>query len=975
MTSNINLNTKSHYTLLNSTLSPKEIVHFSKEHKLGAAAICDQEVMYGAYEFYKLCKQEGIKPIIGLELFDNDKSYSLFAINFNGYKRLMHHSSAVKAYKQSPIFTDDDYANLIIVDKSDSNELKKFENYYRTEDLPFHKSRYLNKRDAKAVQVMNAIRDAIVLDKSELKHEGNDYMRTPDQIEQEATALQLANLKKIVDMIDVVIDYPNKDIYKYKTPNGISPRLFLESLCKQGLIDRLGVEHVTNEYVSRVLYELEVISKQGFEDYFLITWDFIKWAKEQGIVVGPGRGSAAGSLVSYALCITDVDPIEYNLLFERFLNPERLSMPDIDVDIEDENRERVIDYVYKKYGGTHVAHITTFSTLKIKMALRDVGRALGIPLRDVDGISKSIRNPSDTVEQALKADPVLRLRQVDFPELFDICSVILDSPRQVGTHAAGIVLGNDELETRVPLQSGINGLSMTQYSMDHLEELGLLKMDFLGLRNLTIIKEILSKIEKHKGVAIHPKDIPMDDEKTFKLLQSASTSGIFQLESPGMRNVLKRMRPTELEDIVATSSLFRPGPQDNIPTYIERKHGREVVSYLHPDVEKYVKSTYGIIVYQEQVMQIAQEVAGFSLGRADILRRAMGKKDMDKMESLKIDFIAQAQTRGYEKAKAEEIYEYIYRFAQYGFNRSHAVAYSIIGYWLSYLKANFPLEFMASLLSSVVGSEAKIKEYIMESKKYGIKLLQPSINNSFHKFAIQGDCLRYPLLAIRNVGQAAFLKLVRERMNEPFTEYFSTVARLSHASANKKTIEFLIWSGAFDELGVNRTSAFKNLEQALNYKDMISTTKQQSLDFGIIDKPNFIVYPIDEQMEQEKELEALGFNLKYDAMSTLKEELRTHNVNFSDISEVLKDPTPKKRFEVFCHIDKLRTITTKKGTPMAFVSISDDTGSSEGVIFSGNYDNVIPHIKVKDVHLLGVSINTNGGIIINKVFTKEDHNV
>ncbi len=586
---------------------------------------------------------------------------------------------------------------------------------------------YIRKEDKAAYRCLKAIKagekltdapaeDLPDLDLKPLEEMQNIYREHPE-------ALQAS--VEIAEQCRVDVSLGQTRLPSFPTPDGTSADDYLTDICMEGLRSRFGKPD--ERYLRRIQYELDVIKRMKFSDYFLIVWDFMKHAHEKGIVTGPGRGSAAGSLVAYVLYITDVDPIKHHLLFERFLNPERVSMPDIDIDFPDTRRDEVIQYVQQKYGAMHVAQIITFGTLAAKAALRDVGRVFGVSPKEADQLAKLIPSrPGMTLDEARQQSPQLdkRLRESSLlQQVYSIARKIEGLPRHASTHAAGVVLSEEPLTDVVPLQEGHEGIYLTQYAMDHLEDLGLLKMDFLGLRNLTLIESITSMIEKEENIKIDLSSISYSDDKTFSLLSKGDTTGIFQLESAGMRSVLKRLKPSGLEDIVAVNALYRPGPMENIPLFIDRKHGRAPVHYPHEDLRSILEDTYGVIVYQEQIMMIASRMAGFSLGEADLLRRAVSKKKKEILDRERSHFVEGCLKKEYSVDTANEVYDLIVKFANYGFNRSHAVAYSMIGCQLAYLKAHYPLYFMCGLLTSVIGNEDKISQYLYEAKGSGIRIL------------------------------------------------------------------------------------------------------------------------------------------------------------------------------------------------------------------------------------------------------------
>lgn len=585
----------------------------------------------------------------------------------------------------------------------------------------------------------------------------------------------LAESGEIAARCHAEIDMHQQLLPRFPLPKGEEAATVLRETAYRGLKAR-GLDEQP-EYQERLSYELNVITEMGFADYFLIVWDVMKYAREHDILTGPGRGSAAGSLVSYALQITDVDPILYNLLFERFLNPERVTMPDIDLDFPDNKRDEVISYVVAKYGEQHVAQIGTFGTLAAKAAIRDTARTFGLNSVQLSEWAKLIPSTLGiTLEKALKDNPRLE-KHIHFSRknemIWEIACAIEGLPRHISTHAAGIVISDEPLVDQVPLQKGSQDALLTQYAMGDLEQIGLLKMDFLGLRNLNLLDRVLRAVNYNRKLKLTLKDIPLNDELTLQLFKRGDTTGVFQFESDGIRRVLRNLEPTSFEDIVAVDALYRPGPMEQIDTFIARKHGRQTISYPHKDLKSILEVTYGVIVYQEQIMQVASTMAGFSLGEADLLRRAVSKKKADVLNEQREKFVSGAKQKGYQEQSAQEVYDLILRFANYGFNRSHAAAYSKIAFQLAYLKAHFPAEFMAALLSSVFGNDAKIGQYVSEAKKYGIKMLAPSINSSHYYFQVEGNTsIRYSFRVIRKVPNKFILELLEERKRAPFVDFF-----------------------------------------------------------------------------------------------------------------------------------------------------------------------------------------------------------
>jgi DNA polymerase III subunit alpha len=728
---------------------------------------------------------------------------------------------------------------------------------------------------------------------------------------------------------------------KYPVPEKKNSYDYLVELCDKGAKKRY--KELNDVIQNRLEYELNVIRNMNFEDYFLIVWDFMKFAHEQKMITGPGRGSAAGSLVAYVLEITDVDPIHHELIFERFLNPERVTMPDIDIDFPDNRRDEVLKYVAEKYGTDYVAQIVTFGTLAAKAAIRDAGRVMDFPPSVIDQTAKNIPSrPGISLSNALKESAGLKQAYTSderVKKLIEIAMTLEGLPRHVSTHAAGVVLSGTPLVQSVPLQSGHDGIPLTQYSMEWLEAAGLLKMDFLGLRNLSLIENILLSIEKSEEIKISLNDIPFTDQKTFQLLSQGDTTGVFQLESDGMRKVLQQLKPTEFEDIVAVNALYRPGPMQNIPDYIAGKHGLQKVIYLHPDLEPILKTTYGVIVYQEQIMQIATKAAGFTLGEADLLRRAVGKKKRDILMKEREHFVAGCLKQGYDEKSADALYDLIVRFADYGFPRSHAVAYSVIAYQLAYLKANYTTHFMAALLSSVIGNHEKVDQYIKESVQKGLPVYPPSIQKSKAIFTPEEKGIRFGLLAVKNVGLNAIKYLMEESRKEPFEDLFDICSRCPQKIVNKRTLESLIFAGALDEFGEDRATLLATLETAVEYGEEVQEISRKNQMYFFDDdinlpKPSYVqVQPFQDSEKLKFEKEALGFFFSSHPLERFRPVLNDWGA--SRIGQ-LENKNTSVRLGVL--VDKVRVIKTKKGELMAFLTVSDESGETEGVVFPKVYE-------------------------------------
>ena len=737
---------------------------------------------------------------------------------------------------------------------------------------------------------------------------------------------------------------------QYKVPEGYTYESYLRKLAVEGL-ERRFKEHGIKDgeerqkYLRRLNYELEVISKMGFPGYFLIVWDFINWAKENRIPVGPGRGSAAGSLVAYALGITDIDPLRFNLLFERFLNPERISMPDIDVDICQENRDRVIEYVREKYGEDRVCQIVTFGTMKTKMVVRDVGRVLGIPHKDVDKLAKLIPDDASSIEDVLKKAPEIK-EQMEKDEtlrrLLHIASRLQGLVRQTGVHAAGVVIAPKRLTDFIPLARSKDGDVTTQYDMAHIEALGLLKMDFLGLKTLTIIDRTVKLIKERHGVQVELAKLPLDDEETFKLLRRGNTVGVFQLESKGMRNLMRKLKPSRFEDIIALVALYRPGPLGSgmVDSYIRRKHGEEPVNYPFPELEPILKETYGLFIYQEQIMQIANVLAGYSLGEADILRRAMGKKKKDIMEKQRSMFVTRAVERGYPKEKVERLFNDIAKFAEYGFNKSHSTAYAILAYVTAYLKAHYPKEFMATMMSIDYAKTDEVVKLVKDCKENDIPVLPPDVNRSDALFSIEEGGIRFGLAGVKGVGEKAATHIVDVRKaGGEFKDIYDFCERVDLRIVNRKVLESLIKAGAFDSTGVSRAVNLAVLDKAMSVAQSVQKTKSVGLmnlfgsDATVIKKEFPSVPEWSERVKLEYERQSIGFYLSGHPLLEYKAFIR-FGFNSTSEKDDWKDGQEVRLVGAITDVSLKRT---QKGEVWANVELLDLDGTVSLLVFPQVY--------------------------------------
>ncbi|HLU22523.1 MAG TPA: DNA polymerase III subunit alpha [Bacillaceae bacterium] len=1006
------------YSLLSSTISIPALVKQAKEYDYKALAITDHNTLYGVLSFYKACVQAKIKPIIGMtadiEGTESNHTYSiiLLARNNNGYKNLLKISSVIKtspdkrisikwlkAYSKGLIAISPgengeiestllagniEQASIIannlksvfepgsfylsLQNHGEENLIAEIEKISQQQSIPYvatNDVRYLHKGDRFASDCMAAIRDGFKLHEIEIHHAGEKYFKNQEEMislfSQYRDAIH--NTMEIVDKCNVMIETNQQLLPKYPLPEGETAATALKKLCYSEIEKR---QLSTNpEYIKRLKYELSIIDKMGFNDYFLIVWDFMKYAREQHILTGPGRGSAAGSLVSYLLGITDIDPLEHGLLFERFLNPERVSMPDIDIDFPDHRRDDVIQYVMNKYGKLHVAQIITFGTFAAKAALRDTARVFGLSSQEMEQLSKFIPGRLGiTLKDAYKESKGLQEFVAASEQkrlLYETALKLEGLPRHTSTHAAGVVISEQPLTDLIPIQGGEAGTYLTQFPMEELEEIGLLKMDFLGLRNLTLIEQILKSIEYRVKKKIQIKEIPLHDEKTFALLRRGDTTGIFQLESEGMRKVLRQLKPTQFEDIVAVNALYRPGPMENIPEYIAGKHGKKIVEYLHPDLEPILKITYGVIVYQEQIMQIASKMAGFSLGEADLLRRAVSKKKKEVLDKERNHFVKGACQKGYSEEVANKTYDLIVRFANYGFNRSHAVAYSHISWQLSYLKANYPLDFMAALLTSAIGNDDKIASYISEAKNMGMEILPPSINASQFRFLPEQNGIRYSLSAIRSIGATAYREIMKARKTAPFKDLFDFCLRVSAKAVNRKVLESLVYSGAFDEFGQDRAVLLASLDIALEHAELMRPTEAETDLFEDDElfqlKPKYIERePIGIAEKLQLEKQALGVYIS-DHPTSMYERV------FLEAGTIpLIQLTPgQRKVSSGVYITNVKPIRTKKGDLMAFVTISDPSGEMDAVAFPDTYKNYLSTCKEGEIVLINGNIEERSG--------------
>ena len=1043
----VHLHVHSEFSLLDGANRIKDLPVRAKELGMDAIAITDHGVMFGVIDFYKACLANGVKPIIGCEVyvaprtrFDKepniDNKYNhliLLAKNNDGYKNLSKLVSLgfIDGYYYKPRIDKElleKYHDGLIccsaclageisqaILKGDMQKAEESamwfknlfgEDYYlevqanslgeqllvnqqlismsKKLNIPLvatNDSHYLRKEDYYNHEVLLCVQTGKrMTDEDRMSFSTNDYyIKSPEEMEEYFSNIPevLENTVKIADKCNVTFDFGHTILPNYDVPEEFETHYdYLRKLSSDGMIQRYGND-IPKEIRDREEYELSVIKKMGYVDYFLIVWDYINWAKSQGIPVGPGRGSGAGSIVAYSIGITDIDPIKYSLIFERFLNPERISMPDFDVDFCYERRQEVIDYVSRKYGHDHVSQIITFGTMSARMVIRDVGRALDVSYAETDKLAKMIPNEVHiTIKKAMEQNKELsNLYESDdqIHKLLDIAMGLEGLPRQASTHACGIVITKDPVDTYVPLYVRDNLIS-TQFIMTTLEELGLLKMDFLGLRTLTVIQDTINLVKQNLGIdVVYDKD--MNDPKVYKLWQDGNTVGIFQFESQGITNFMKELKPDCLEDIVAGVSLYRPGPMDQIPRYIANKKDPEHAVYTHPALKPILKVTYGCMVYQEQVMQIVRDLAGYSLGRADLVRRAMGKKKLDVMAKEREYFI-HGQTdengniiipgcvrNGIDEQSANKIFDEMAEFAKYAFNKSHAAAYAVVSYRTAYLKAYYPAELMAATLNSFLGNLDKAPIYIDECKRLNIQILKPEINKSYTKFTVEDGKIRFGLGGIKNVGFAVLDAIVKNREeNGPFKDLPDFCERMQNDSVNKKCIESLIKSGAMDEFNQTRATLLASFEDIV---DSINTSSKHTLKGQItmfdmamgseeeqeLDKIKYKYTILNEYSEKEllsMEKEMLGLYITGHPLESLRNEIENQtNINTLKMAEakeeeletgkiIYKDGQNVKFAGIISSIKKKYTKSNKL---MAFITIEDLYGSCEIIVFENCYMN------------------------------------
>ncbi len=1060
----VHLHVHTEYSLLDGFCKIDGLAKRVKELGQPAAAITDHGVMYGAIDFYRACKAEGIKPIIGCEVYVTPPGRSRFdrvheldaesrhlvllCRNEEGYKNLSYmvskahmegfyikpridmellreHSGGLialsaclageipkrlmngeyenaKAYalEMRDIFGEDGFY-LELQDHGIRNQAVVNQGLLRIHEetgIPLvctNDCHYLAPEDAESHDVLLCIQTGkMVEDENRMRYEPqNFYVRSTDEMEKLFSHYPdaIANTERVAELCNLEFTFGKYHLPEFRVPDGETSNTYIRKLCEEGFGERYQGKHL--EYHERMEYELDVIEKMGFLDYFLIVADFVAYARAHDVPVGPGRGSAAGSMVAYCLYITSIDPMKYNLTFERFLNPERVSMPDIDLDFGDIRRDEVVDYVRRKYGEDRVAQIVTFGTMAARNAIRDVGRVLNMPYADVDVVAKQVpvgpNNQHITLDDALRLSKALKDMYDQDPKvtkLIDTAKALEGIPRHASTHAAGVVITKNPVYTYVPLSRNDETI-VCQYNMVTLEQLGLLKVDFLGLRNMTLLDDTVKMVQQ-RNPDFRLEDIPEDDPAVYDMLTQGKTGGVFQMESAGMTSVCMRLRPQSIEDLTAIVALFRPGPMESIPRFIACKHDPSLVTYKHPSLMPILSVTYGCIVYQEQVMQVFQQLAGYSLGQADMVRRAMSKKKAKDIAREQEAFlhgdpergITGCVANGIPEDIARAIYDEIYDFANYAFNKAHAVCYAVVAYQTAWFKNHYPKEYMAALLTSVLDSQTKVPAYIGECREMGIALLPPDVNHSEDSFTVEEGGIRFGLVAIKNIGRGFIQNMVKERETKgAFTSFQDFCQRMYGGDMNKRALENLIRAGTFDSLGAYRSQLLSISDKLL---DSISDSKRQNVDgqldfFGMsasavqkpaaVHLPNIPEFALEERLRQEKEI--TGMYLSGHPMNAYREAAKASGaVSIGSISEDFAQESgpvlyqDEQRICVAGIVSAYRTRMTRNNTVMAYATVEDDTSSIELLCFS------------RTVEQFGRLLNPGNAVVIRGKLSVRDEN-
>lgn len=1029
-------NVRSSYSLLQSTLALDSYVRRAKQLGYQALGLADHGVLHGALQFYQACIKEGIKPMLGLFVdlpgrLDKDQSYPviLYALTYQGYLTLIQISKEIN--NPFPIRSKLDQLivngqnHLVLITPGKQGELEVAlakedlqladQIYAAWAELLGHENIYLglsiypynqleaswlvkfakraqaplvcnqlvhslDSKDGLALRILQAVDNNEMLDDSIFSYRGAHYLYGAQDLaamyQSKGLDQVLTNSQSLVDRINCQLLIDQALLPKFPVPNGLSASQYLKQLCQQALQSLNKNEDPV--YLKRLDHELSTIDQMGFSDYFLVVWELIDFCYQSGIRTGPGRGSAAGSLVAFLLGITRLDPLEYDLLFERFLNPERFNMPDIDIDIPDNKRDQVLNYVEKRYGHSQVAQMITFGTFGAKQSLRDVLRVLGQARRVQDTWAQAIpKETSISLQEAYQKSQALRqiIAESDFnKEIYKAALTIEGLPRHSSTHASGVVIAQENLSQYIPVFDRPDQLQLTQFEMEDVEAIGLLKMDFLGLKNLNLLDAILKLVDQRLGETIDIDQVDRQDEQTLKLFRQAQTAGIFQFESEGIQQVLLRLQPESFEDLIAVNALYRPGPMQQIPHFIDRKHGKETIDYLHPSLEPILKKTYGIIVYQEQVMQICQVMAGFSLGQADLLRRAMGKKQVDLMKKQEADFMAGCQKQGIDQMTAQAVYQYIYQFANYGFNRAHAAVYSTLAYQLAYLKAHYPLEFYTCLLNQGRSIHSSLDDYIRSAKMQLGDFLPVDINRSQLDFSIEDQVIRIGLLSIQGLRQDFASAILAERhLAGPFMDFRNFLTRLPLKYIKEASVQALIDAGALDGFAYNRATLTENLPNLIQFREFSGNNLN-------------LIKEIEPKIKQVKEWSA---SRKLDRQrQVLGNQLAGHPIDpylkmveadpsFTSLSQL--SHKLNRQVNVLVYLEQVKEIETKNQEVMAFLTVTDGMIQVEAVSFPDSYQRFHSQLRPGQVkHIQGKVANNRRGqlqIVINKLLELPDLNL
>ena len=930
------LGVKTDFSILKSLIKIEDYILYAKNNGLNVIGILDDN-LNSSHIFYEMCKKNNIKPVIGLDIIIEDKEVYLYPVNYHGLTNLFKFSSLEeKSFKTLKNYSED----IICVINYESLEI--YENMKKI----FSKVFLSFKTDEERVDELSISEDVIYINETlSLTEEASKYINYLDMINKNITLGEFSlkdyresileikeyDTSKLTDLID--IEFPNATSY---IPVYVeNSQEYLKNLAIKGLNKRLSND-VPLKYKERLLYELDVINKMGFSNYFLIVFDYVRYAKKNGILIGPGRGSAVSSLVSYSLGITEIDPLKYNLLFERFLNPERITMPDIDIDFEYERVDEVFNYVKEKYGSEYVARIITYGTFQAREAIRTVGKINNVKENLIQSLLQFIDSKKTLKDNLNKNVLEVINRNSLLKKVYKEACVIEGLKKNESMHAAGVVISSVKLTDVIPIIKK-SDITLTGYTMNELESLGLLKMDFLALKNLTIIKNTIKKIDDNFNLMA----IPLNDEKVYNLFKEAHTLGIFQFESFGMKSFLKKFKPDKFEDLVLALAVYRPGPMENIDVLCDRKNKHFKYSTFDESLKSILDETYGIIVYQEQIMEILRTMGNYSYAHADIVRRAVSKKKVDVMESERKIFIEESVKNGYSKECAEEVFKFIEKFASFGFNKSHSVAYALLAYEMAYLKVNYKCEFYASLLNTNIGGEEKTKEYITEAKGNDIKIIKPSINKSGYLYECENNTILLPFRSIKGISSQVTDGIIKERENGEFKSFNDFLARCYKKTVNQNIVEILIKAGVFDDLGINRKTLITNLNSSITYAELI-----RDLDSSLVSEP--VMNEVDEFDDGElmnMELSLYGFYVTNHPASKYVNSFKQANIK----------ETFDKVVDTVVLVEKIKKIKTKNGDDMAFLEASDETGTSEFTIFKEAFPGL------KDV-LVGSLVKVRGRV-------------